>query len=334
MRELVRYWRYEYNWKMCEDWFNSYPQYKATIDGVDIHFLHVQSPHKTALPMLMIHGWPGSVVEFQKVIEPLVNPTKHGRSTNDAFHLVLPSFPGYAWSSKPESKGWNHERVGQAFIKLMEALGYERWVAQGGDWGADIVALMASQHPSESLIGVHMSTAFFDAAKEIKDNPPSDAEALALKKQRIFETELNAYFRLQATQPQTVGYLLSDSPMAQAAWIYEKIYGWTDHSGDLSKVLTMDEVLDNIMTYWLSNSGASSARLYWEDDDNTALPISIPVGVSVFSGDQTYAPRSWGERYYKNIVRWRDVEIGGHFAAWEVPEVFVREVQQTFGWAR
>ncbi|KAK4502298.1 hypothetical protein PRZ48_005723 [Zasmidium cellare] len=324
-KELHHYWRHRYDWGSCQAWFNSYPQFIAGIDGEEIHFFHIKSKTKNALPMLLIHGWPGSVLEFRKAIEPLIDPEAYGGSKDDSFDLVIPSLPGYGWSAKPKVAGWNHQRISNAFVTLMGALGYDKWVAQGGDWGADIVAIMANNNPPKSLVGVHMNTAFFDAHKEIVNEPTDAGEELALEKQHRFETDENAYFRLQATRPQTIAYSLADSANGQAAWIYEKIYNWTQHTGDLHNVLTMDEVLDNIMVYWLSNSGGSSARLYWEDDDNTALPISIPVGVSVFPGDQSYAPRSWGERYYSSIVHWRDVERGGHFAAWEVPDIFVRE---------
>ncbi|KAF2162905.1 hypothetical protein M409DRAFT_68866 [Zasmidium cellare ATCC 36951] len=311
-------------------WFNSYPQFVAGVDGEEIHFLRIKSSNKNALPLLLIYGWPGSVLEFRKVVDPLINPEAHGGSEEDAFHLVVPSLPGYGWSSKPKAAGWNHQRISDAFVTLMESLGYDRWVAQGGDWGADIVAIMASNKPPQSLIGVHMNSVFFEAHKEIANEPSNVGEELALKRQLRLEEDENGYFKLQATRPQTIAYSSADSPVGQAAWIYEKIYHWTQHSGDLQEVLTMDEILDDIMVYWLSNSGGSSARLYWEDDDNTALPISIPVGVSIFPGDLNYAPRSWGERYYSNIVHWRDVEKGGHFAAWEVPGLFVREVRDTF----
>lgn len=334
MKGLHKYWLESYDWRACERWFNSHPQSMARIDGEDIHFLHITSPNKNALPMLLVHGWPGSVLEFRKVIDPLINPEAHDGSQNEAFHLVIPSLPGYGWSSKPRTAGWNHRRVAAAFVTLMKALGYNKWVAQGGDWGAEIVATMASNNPPKSLIGVHMNTAIFDAHKEIAGNPSDPDEELALKKQIHFEAHESGYFKLQATRPQTIAYLLADSPLGLAAWIYEKLHAWTQHTGDLHSVLTKDEVLDNIMIYWLSNSGGSSARMYWENIDYSTLPIEIPVGVSVFPGDNPFAPRSWGERYWRKIVRWREVESGGHFAAWEVPGVFVREVRETFGCVR
>ena len=331
LRELCDYWFNSYDWRRCEAWFNSYPQYKASIDGEEIHFLHIRSRHESALPMLLLHGWPGSVLEFHKVIQPLVDPEAHGGAKEGAFDLIIPSLPGYGWSSKPSSPGWNLKRMAKAMVALMEALGYDEWVAQGGDWGADICAVLASDHPPKSLKGIHMNTAFFNTRKEIHPpSRPSPPELRAKGKEEAFEKFESGYFKLQATRPQTIGYALADSPIAQAAWIYEKVHTWTQHSGDVEQVLSKYEILDNIMVYWLSNSGASSARLYWEDDDNVALPIDIPVGMSIVPGDLVSAPCEWGERYYSNIVHWREVEMGGHFAAWEVPDLFVREVRDCF----
>lgn len=331
LKDLCDYWVTTYDWKRCEAWFNSFPQYKASIDGEEIHLLHVRSKHQSALPLLLLHGWPGSVLEFHKVIQPLIDPEAYGGDGSDAFHLVVPSLPGYGWSSQPKFTGWNLKRMAKAMVTLMEALSYEEWVAQGGDWGADICAVLASDHPPKSLKGIHMNTAFFDTRKEIlAPSSPSSGELVARQKEEDFEKLESGYFKLQGTRSQTIGYALADSPVAQAAWIYEKIRSWTEHSGNVEEVLSKDKMLDNIMVYWLSNSGASSARLYWEDDDNTALPIDIPVGVSIFRADLVSAPRAWGERYYSTIVHWREMEKGGHFAAWEVPKLFVREVRDCF----
>ena len=328
---LCEHWIHRYDWKRCEAWFNSFPQFKASIDGEEIHFLHVRSTCQDALPMLLLHGWPGSVLEFHKVIQPLVDPEGHGGASEDAFHLVIPSLPGYGWSSKSSTTGWNLRKIAAVMLDLMAALGYDRWVAQGGDWGADICAVLASNDPPVSLKGIHMNTPFFDTRKEIRTpSNPSLGELRAKEKEEAFENHESAYFKLQSTRPQTIGYALADSPVAQAAWIFEKIYNWTDHDGDVEKALSKDDVLDNIMVYWLSNSGSSSARLYWEDDDCVALPIDIPVGMSVFDGDLVSAPKAWGERYFTNIVHWREVEKGGHFAAWEVPKLFVRELRDCF----
>lgn len=331
MKDLHEYWIQSYDWRRCEAWLNDAGQYTAKIDGLTIHFLHIRSSESKAMPLLLLHGWPGSVLEFRKVVDKLSDPVRHGASSSDAFHLVIPSLPGYGFSSAPTQSAFKLYDMAKVMAKLMEALGYRRWVAQGGDWGADICAVMASRRPPESLIGVHVNTAFFDARKEIAGGvPSSDAEELALRKQVLFETQEDGYFKLQATRPQTIGYALADSPMGQAAWIYEKLYMWTQNSGKLEDVLSRDEILDNIMLYWLTNTGASSARLYWEDKDGIDMPIDIPVGVSIFPGDLVYAPRAWGERYYSRLVHWNEVERGGHFAAWEVPDMFIREVRECF----
>lgn len=335
MRDLCDYWLHSYDWRKCEAWLNSAGQYTAKIDDLTIHFLHIRSPEKDAMPLLLLHGWPGSVLEFRKVVDRLSDPARHGASSADAFHLVIPSLPGYGFSTAPTQSGFKLYEMAKVTSRLMDALGYKRWVAQGGDWGADICAVMASRDPPKSLMAVHMNTPFFDIRKEIRpDTQPSSAEELASKKQLLFESKEDGYFKLQATRPQTVGYALADSPVGQAAWIYEKLYMWTENRGKLEDILTYDDILDNIMLYWLSNSGASSARLYWEDKDSVDVPIDIPVGMSVFPGDLVYAPRAWGERYYSNIVHWNEAEKGGHFAAWEVPEIFIREVRECFSHVR
>jgi len=328
VQELCEYWRETYDWRRCEAMLNNWNQYHTTIDGVKVHFLHIRSPEPDALPMIMTHGWPGSVLEFNKVIGLLTDPVAHGGRAVDAFHLILPSLPGYGFSRKPTETGWGFVQIANAWGILMERLGYHHYVAQGGDWGADVTASFASNPPS-GLAAVHLSTAFFNAKHEIRGQP-SAAESKAAEMQQLFEMDEYGYFKIQGTRPQTVGYGLADSPAGQAAWIYEKISKWSQHSGDVESILSKDEILDNIMLYWLPNAATSSARQYWENEDNTALPIKIPVGVSLFPGDQYYATRTWGERYYENIIHWKDVEKGGHFAAWEVPEIFLREVRDCF----
>lgn len=333
MKDFTQYWLEEYDWRKCEAWFNSVPQFMADIDGMKVHFLHIRSKHPDALPMMLIHGWPGSVLEFRKVIAAFTNPEAHGGSAKESFHLVIPSMPGYGFSDQPEKAGFGVEAMSKVFVKLMEALGYKKWVSQGVDWGSDISAFMASQLRPPSLVGVHMNTAFFNPRKEISANPTRE-EQDALDMVLEYEKDEHGYFKLHATRPQTVGYALADSPVGQAAWILEKFYAWSQHTGDVFSVHSKEDLLDNIMLYWLTNSGASSGRLYWEDLDTIALPISIPVGLSIFPGDHYSADRSWGERYYENIVHWRMVEIGGHFASLEVPEVFVREVRECFSHVR
>lgn len=328
IQELCAYWRDHYDWRRCERLINSWPQYQTTIDGLDIHFVHIRSVNTNAMPMIMTHGWPGSILEFRKVVGPLTNPVVHGGSAEDAFHLVIPSLPGYGFSAKPDEPGWGLERIARAWVTLMQRLGYHRYCAQGGDWGADITAQMGNLSPP-GLVAVHMNSVFFDARREIRGSP-TVTEAKALAFQEKYEGDEYGYFKLQGTRPQTIGYALADSPAGQAAWIYEKIWMWSSHDGDVEHVLDRDEILDGIMLYWLTNSGASSARLYWRGPDSTAFDIDIPVGISQFYGDLLYAPREWGERYYKNIVHWRELDCGGHFAAWEQPELFVGEVRDCF----
>ena len=294
MKELCEHWMNGYDWNSCEQWLNSLPQFEAKSKGMNIHFMHIRSPHEDAMPMLLVHGWPGSVLEFRKAIGPLTDPIAYGGRPEDAFHLVIPSLPGYGFSSQPMHPGWNLMKISEVFVELRESLDYRRWVAQGGDWGANLCAVLASKIAPASLAGLHLNTTFFEASREIRNGKrPSLQEEAALEKQRAFEANESGYYKLQATRPQTIGYALADSPVGQAAWIYEKIYAWSQHSGNLHKVFSMDEILDNIMLYWLTNTGASSARLYLEDDDGTDLPINVPVGVSIFPGDQYSAPREW-----------------------------------------
>ncbi|KAF9771982.1 hypothetical protein IL306_010338 [Fusarium sp. DS 682] len=331
IQELCEYWQTEYNWRRCEALLNSYPQFTATIDEVEIYFLHMRSKHENALPLLITHGWPGSVLEFRHIIDKLVDPEAHGGTTEDAFHLVIPALPGYAFSRKPKETGWDHQRTARAWAELMQRLGYadSGWVAQGGDWGAFVVASLGQQKP-KGLKSIHFNSIFFDPKKEVQ-TPVRDkkGEERAMYFDHRRDAGFRGYSLQQATRPQTIGYGLSDSPVAQAAWIYEKFREWSHHDGDVEKVFSKDEMLDTIMLYWLSNSGASSARYYWEcGSATTALPVEIPVGVSWFGGDNSYGPREWCERYYKNIVYWNETDRGGHFAAWEVSDLFVGEIRE------
>ncbi|KAI9710741.1 MAG: hypothetical protein M1820_002574 [Bogoriella megaspora] len=252
-------------------------------------------------------------------------------SEEDAFHLVIPSLPGFGISGKPRDTGWNPERIAKAWAELMWRLGYTRWFAQGGklgDWGVDVTAELGNLTPP-GLAGVHMNSLFYNVKKELQGEP-SAGELKAVRLQQAFDDDEGAYARLQMTRPQTLGYGLADSPAAQAAWIYEKFHNWTHHDGDVESVFSKDKMLDGIMMYWLTNAGASSALIYWEKIDTNAIPITLPVGISWFPADQTYAPKEWYERYYKNLVHWREVEKGGHSAAWEQPEIFVREIRDCF----
>ncbi|KAF2237978.1 epoxide hydrolase [Viridothelium virens] len=339
LQRLVRYWRDAYDWRRYETLLNSWPSFRTTIFGVAIHFLHIRSRHERALPLLLTHGWPGSVLEFRHVVEPLTEPKtasggggaeeeEEAEVRKEVFHLVIPSLPGFGFSGKPEEAGWNPGRIARAWAVLMERLGYERWVAQGGDWGADVTAELGRLAPP-GLIAIHMNSLFYDVKKEIKGEP-SNEELKALKLQEEFDQDEAGYANIQMTRPQTLGYGLVDSPVGQAAWIYEKFHGWSHHDGNVESVFSKDEMLDTIMLYWLTNSAASSARIYWEKLDTNAIPITIPVGASWFPGDQTFAPRQWCERYYSNLIHWKEVEKGGHFAAWEQPGIFVREIQDCF----
>ncbi|GAB7328362.1 hypothetical protein MBLNU13_g00350t1 [Cladosporium sp. NU13] len=317
IQELCEYWQTKYDWRRCEALLNSYPQFTTTIDGIEFYFLHIRSKNEDALPLLLTHGWPGSILEFRYVIPKLVDPESHGGSAADAFHLVIPALPGYAFSSKPTVKGWNINCTALAWAELMERLGYadQGWAAQGGDWGADIVALLGRQVP-KGLKSVHFNSIFFEPKKEIKTpTANTNGEERAMHFEAVRDAGHRGYSLQQSTRPQTLGYGLADSPVAQAAWIYEKYVDWSHNDGNVEAVFTKDEMLDTIMLYWLSNSGTSSARYYWE------------FGVSWFGGDNSYAPREWCERYYTNIVHWNETEKGGHFAAWEVPELFVAEVR-------
>ncbi|RGP73965.1 epoxide hydrolase [Fusarium sporotrichioides] len=305
IQDLCKYWQTEYDWRRCEALLNSYPQFTTTIDGVEIYFLHIQSKHQDATPLLLTHGWPGSVLEFRHVIDKLVDPESHGGSPENAFHLVMPALPGYGFSGKPKETGWGHGRTARAWAELMGRLGYQDrgWVAQGGDWGA-----------------------FKEVQVPIKD---TQAEERAMRLDSLRDIDFRGYSLEQSTKPQTVGYGLVDSPVGQAAWIYEKYQDWTHHDGDLEGLFSKDEMLDTIMLYWLTNSATSSARYYWESGSSTtALEIHVPVGVSWFGGDNSYAPKEWCERYYKNTVYWNETPKGGHFAAWEQPDVFVAEIRE------
>ena len=330
LRALCEHWRDGYDWRRCEAMLNGFGQYRTSIDGLGIHFLHVRSPEADALPMVMTHGWPGSVIEFAEVIGPLTDPVRHGGEARDAFHLVLPSMPGYGFSDKPSTPGWNTDRIAAAWTTLMGRLGYrDRYVAQGGDWGAIVTTALAEKSPPGCL-AAHVNT--LTVKHDSGDADESDPEVRAtLAAQKRFQAEMG-YLQQQSTRPQTLGYGLADSPVAQAAWIYEKLHAWSDHGGEDEEVLTRDAILDNVMLYWLPNAGASSARLYWESMSGALLsrPITIPMGVTIFPKDTTLAPRAWAERHLRQIIHWNEPPHGGHFGAFEQPAIFVDEVRQCF----
>lgn len=326
IRSLVDYWRTTYDFRRLEDRLSAYPQFRTEIDGLGIHFLHVRSAHEDALPIILTHGWPGSVLEFLNVIDPLTNPTAHGGRAEDAFHVIIPSLPGYGFSDKPTEAGWGLPRIARAWGVLMDRLGYTDWVAQGGDWGAGVTTWMAKQQLA-GLEAVHLNLPILFPPPI--QGQPSEEEMASIGQLIAFNNDGSGYAKLQATRPQTLGYGLHDSPAGQAAWIYEKFSEWTDGNGDPSKVLPLDEMLDNITLYWLTNTAASSARLYAESfaTDFSTQKLDLPVAVSVFPGELYRPLRTWGERVYSNLYYWNEVDKGGHFAAFEQPEIFVAELR-------
>jgi pimeloyl-ACP methyl ester carboxylesterase len=344
IQELARYWTTDYDWRKAEAKLNALPQFMTEIDGIDIHFIHVRSPHEDALPLIMTHGWPGSVIELLETVGPLTDPTAHGGTAGDAFHLVLPSIPGYGFSSEPVELGWNAGRIAQAWAELMRRLGYDRYVAQGGDLGAEVTDLMGRQAP-EGLVGIH--TNLLLAALAIVDQLPAEAEQerAAHDALAMFQKDGFGYFLEMATRPQTIGYALLDSPVALAAWMldhdtdgyYKMSRAFVD--GEPVGNLTRDTIVDNITLYWLTGTGASAARSYWEDGRAQAAaqasgqappPVSVPVGFTTFPGEVFAAPRSWAEAAYPGLAYFNEVDKGGHFAAWEEPELFSTEVRAAF----
>jgi pimeloyl-ACP methyl ester carboxylesterase len=342
VKELARYWATDYDWRKCEAKLNALPQFKTEIDGVDVHFIHVRSKHEDALPLIMTHGWPGSVIELLETIGPLTDPTAHAGSAEDAFHLVLPSLPGYGFSSEPGELGWNVGRVAQAWAELIKRLGYTRYVAQGGDVGAAVTDTMGRQAP-KGLLGIHMNLLVTVLAGP--QSTESEQERAAAEQLTAFRESGFGYFLEMATRPQTIGYALLDSPVALAAWMldhdtdsYNKIsHAFVD--GEPVGNLTRDHILDNITLYWLTGTGASAARSYWEDGlararalaSGQAPPdVTVPVGFTTFPGEIWRTPRSWVENSYPNVSYFNEADRGGHFAAWEEPELFAEEMQAAF----
>jgi pimeloyl-ACP methyl ester carboxylesterase len=341
---LARYWATEHDWRACEARLNALPQFRTEIDGVDIHFIHVRSPHEDALPLVMTHGWPGSVIELLEAVGPLTDPTAHGGSAEDAFDVVLPSLPGYGFSAEPTELGWNVGRVAQAWAELMRRLGYTRYVAQGGDVGAAVTDAMGRQGP-EGLAGIHLN--LLVGALAIADQLPaqSEQERAALDALAMFRADGFGYFLEQATRPQTIGYALLDSPVALAAWLldhdtdsyYKIARAFVD--GRPTGNLTRDHILDNVTLYWLTATGASAARSYWENGraqaeaaaSGQAPPAAaVPVGFTAFPDEIFAAPRSWAEQIYPTLSYFNEVDRGGHFAAWEEPELFAGELRAAF----
>jgi pimeloyl-ACP methyl ester carboxylesterase len=330
LSEFCAYWLDEYDWYATETRINSFPQFVTELDGLDIHFMHVRSAHEEAKPLILTHGWPGSIIEFFKVLDPLTNPTAFRGRAADACHVVCPSLPGYGFSGKPSDTGWGVSRTAAAWDALMVRLGYDEYYAQGGDWGAGVTIEIGAQDMGHCR-SVHVNMPTAGPTKEALQNP-TPREQRTLERIEYTRKWGMGYHKLQSTRPQTLGYGLADSPVGQAAWILEKFYAWTDCDGHPENVLSRDELIDHIILYWLTNSGASSARLYWETFNPGAqlprpVPLTMPVGVSVFPEEIMAGPRSWSERAFRNIVYWNELDKGGHFAAFEQPQLFVQELR-------
>jgi pimeloyl-ACP methyl ester carboxylesterase len=332
-KQLCTYWRGTYDWRSRESYFNSFDQYITEIEGLDIHFIHVKSTSSNAVPLLITHGWPGSVVEFHKVIKTLADPKAYGGNADDAFHVVCPSLPGYGFSGKPAKTGWGVEKIAKAWNILMLRLGYDRYFAQGGDWGSAVTTMIGIQ-AAGNCMGLHLNMPIVKAPKTVLENPGA-RDKRALASASYYRKWGIGYAKQQSTRPQTLGYALMDSPMGQAAWIIEKFFEWTDCDGHPENVLTRDDLIDNVMFYWLTGSGASSARLYWESfnrsfgkgGDNI---VQLPTGCSIFPKEIVPTPRRWAEQRYKNIIYWNELKKGGHFAAFEQPEIFIGELRSCF----
>ena len=334
IQALCDRWRNGYDWRRCEALLNGFGQYRTEIDGLGIHFLHVRSPEPDALPLLMTHGWPGSVLEFRHVIGPLTNPAAHGADGRQAFHLVIPTLPGFGLSDKPTSTGWNISRVADAWIELMRRLEYDRWAGQGGDWGAMVTTTIGYKAPPE-LVGIHLNMAMFQPTdQERADATPHEKEMLASAQR--YDQQFSGYFKLQASRPQSVGFSLADSPVGLAAWIYALFQDVSDSGSNPERVFAIDEMIDDIMLYWLPNAGPSSARFYWEAmremmaGGMSFMPLSMPTGISMFPGEQVRLSRRWAESRFSRLIHFKELDRGGHFAALEQPGLFVDELRETF----
>jgi pimeloyl-ACP methyl ester carboxylesterase len=333
VNELCRYWSEEYDWRRAETALNAFPQLLTEIDGLDIHALHARSPEPDALPLIITHGWPGSVVEFLKVIGPLSDPVAHGGDAADAFHVVCPSLPGYGFSGKPTAAGWGVGRIASAWSELMARLGYSRYGAQGGDWGSAVTTALGRQDP-DHLAGIHLNMPVVPFGSiDMTDMTPG--ERAAMESLADYQRQESGYAKQQSTRPQTLGYGLTDSPAAQCAWIVEKFAAWTDGCGHPERALTRDEILDNVMLYWLTGSGASSARLYWESfgsglGGGSGESVGVPTGCSIYPKEIIRISRRWAETEFSDIRYWNELDRGGHFAAFEQPELFVEELRSFF----
>ena len=338
VRALVDHWRHAYDWRRCEALLNGWGQHVTEIDGVDIHFLHIRSAHADAMPLLMTHGWPGSVLEFRHVIDPLVNPTKHGGDARDAFHLIIPSMPGFGFSGQPTEPGWSPARIAAAWTMLMARLGYDRWGAQGGDWGAMVTMILGHTAP-EGLAGIHLNFVPFEPTPDEVANADED-ERRMLGDAARYDAEYSAYMKLQGSRPQSVAFALADSPVGLAAWIYALFQDVSDSGGNPESVFALDEIIDDVMLYWLPNAGPSSARLYWEgvqamrDGGMPREAMTTPAGISMFRREQVRLSRRWAEARFDNLVHFAEHAEGGHFAALERPDALVGDLRVTFATMR
>jgi pimeloyl-ACP methyl ester carboxylesterase len=334
IQALVDRWRTGYDWRACETMLNDLGQYRTEIDGLGIHFLHIRSPEPGAMPLLLTHGWPGSVLEFRDVIGPLTDPVAHGGNAADAFHLVIPSLPGFGFSDKPTAPGWNIERIAAAWVTLMQRLGYDQWAAQGGDWGAAVTTTLGYMAPP-GLVGIHLNMVMFQPTADERRDADAAEQAMLTDVQR-YDEQFSGYFKLQSTRPQSVAFGLADSPVGLAAWIYALFQDVSDSGGNPERVFPLDAMLDDIMLYWLPNTGASSARLYWEAaramkaGGMPTTPMPTPTGISMFPGEQVRLSRRWADARFANLVHFNASEHGGHFAAMEQPATFTTELRTTF----
>ncbi len=330
LREVADYWQHQYDMKRLEKRLNALPQFTVAINGLDIHFIHAKSAESGARPLLLTHGWPGSVVEFLKVIDPLINPVEHGGKSADAFHVICPSLPGFGFSGKPVATGWGVDRIADTWSRLMAALGYESYFAQGGDWGSPITTRLAWRDNCCKGIHLNMPAAF--PTEDQKQSLTAEERDYLAEMER-FRSEGTGYSKLQGSRPQTIGYSLVDSPVGLLAWVLEKFHAWTDCDGHPENALSREEMLDNVMVYWLNGTGASAARLYWEGASGSGSrggDIQTPTGITQFPGEIHHCSRRWAENTYKNIRYWNTAERGGHFAAFEQPEIFVDELRRCF----
>ena len=331
MHKVKDYWQNTYHWPDREALLNRWPGFKTELQGLGVHFLHIRSNHEGARPLLMTHGWPGSIVEFQKTIEPLTNPTAHGGTADQAFHIVCPTLPGFGFSDQPTEPGWGIEKIARAWDELMVRLGYDQYLAQGGDWGAIVTTAIGVQNLGHCQ-GIHITMPIVGPDPETL-NDLSELEQASLAAAQFYQNHDSGYSKQQSTRPQTLGYGLADSPIGQAAWILEKFYQWMDCQGDPMNIVSLDELLDNIMLYWLPDAGASSARIYWESFGSNTLssaPVAIPSAISIFPKEIFKSSERWARKRFSDLLYFNVLEVGGHFAALEQPEIFVSELRKGF----